>query len=290
MTFEVQQRNRHVIQVKLGGRLSSRWEQWVLLRSDAHHDNKLTNHALEKTHLEEALARDAIILDCGDLHCAMNGKWDRRANPETTARPEYCEGRYLDCLVKYAEEFYGPYCKNWVLMGHGNHETAILKAHETDLTLRTVERIRTKHDAPHLCASGYSGWVVFQTERGISFRVYFHHGAGGGGMMSHGTLDARRIASYTPDANVIWNGHSHDQWILHLARNRISKGLETYHDSLHVVRTPGYKQEAIYEHWAVERGHPPKPNGAVWMRLFVADRPTKKKNSWILKAEFTPAH
>ena len=288
MKFEVERKARHVLVVRLKGHVQAHWEQWVLLRSDAHHDNKLADHELERKHLEEALERNAVILDCGDLHCAMNGKWDKRANPETTARPEYCEGRYLDALVEHAAEFYGPYAKNWVLMGHGNHETAILRVHETDLTERTVQQIKAHHDAPHLYPAGYSGWVVFQNERGLSCRVYFHHGASAGGMMSHGTLDARRIASYTPDADVIWSGHSHDQWVLNLARNRISQSNHTFHDTLSVVRTPGYKQEAIYEHWAVERGHPPKPNGAMWMRLFVAPR-TKENKSWVIRTEFIPA-
>lgn len=284
MDFVVEQPSRHVVVIRLLGAVTMRTEQWFLLRSDAHHDNKLSDHALERRHLEQAEERGAIILDCGDLHCAMNGKWDRRANPETTARPEYCEGRYLDRLVEEAAAFYGPFARRWALMGHGNHETAILRAHETDLTLRTVERIRTLHDAPHLKASGYSGWVVVQTERGTPFRIYFHHGASAGGMMTHGVLDTRRIASYTPDASLVWSGHSHDQWIVSLQRNRISSRAVTYHDRQHFVRTPGYKQEAIYEHWAVERGHPPKPSGAVWMKLFPTAR-TREANSWQLAAE-----
>jgi hypothetical protein len=288
VNIQVTRKARHALVVRFPGKVHSRWEQWCLLRSDAHHDNKLTDHDLERKHLDQALERGAIILDCGDLHCAMGGKWDRRANPETTARPEYCEGRYLDKLVEHAADFYGPYAKNWVLMGHGNHETAILRAHETDLTERTVERIKAHHDAPHLYPAGYSGWVVFQTDRGISCKLYWHHGASAGGIMSHGTLDARRIASYTPDADVIWSGHSHDQWFLNLARNRITDQNTTYHDTLSVVRTPGYKQEAIYEHWAVERGHPPKPNGGMWMRMFVAPR-TKENKSWVIRAEFIPA-
>lgn len=288
MDFEVEQPSRHVLVVRLKGTLNARSEQWFLLRSDAHHDNKLSDHDLERRHLQQAEDRDAIVLDCGDLHCAMNGKWDRRANPETTARPEYCEGRYLDKLVEHAADFYGPLARRWVLMGHGNHETAILRAHETDLTARTVERIRSRFDAPHLRASGYSGWVVVQTERGVPFRIYFHHGASAGGVMTHGVLDTRRVASYTPDANLVWSGHSHDQWIVSLSRNRISSRNATWHDRQWFARTPGYKQEAVYDHWAVERGHPPKPNGAMWLRLFPTNR-TKEAKAWQMSAELTLA-
>ena len=35
------------------------WEQWFLLRSDAHHDNKYCRQDIEKAHLEEAKAKNA---------------------------------------------------------------------------------------------------------------------------------------------------------------------------------------------------------------------------------------
>jgi len=116
------------------------WSQEFLLRSDAHHDNAHTNQRLEAIHLEEALDRKAGILDIGDLHCAMQGKWDKRASTDG-CRPEQREGRYLDSLVECAAEFYEPYAANWLLMSPGNHEGSILKRHETDLTERTAERL-----------------------------------------------------------------------------------------------------------------------------------------------------
>jgi hypothetical protein len=64
------------------------WEQWVLLRSDVHHDNPKCNQALEKQHLDEAAEYDAPIIDNGDLFCAMQGKWDKRAD-KAALRPEH---------------------------------------------------------------------------------------------------------------------------------------------------------------------------------------------------------
>ena len=48
------------------------WEQWVLLRSDVHHDNPKCDQKLEKKHLEQAKEYNAIIIDNGDLFCDIS--------------------------------------------------------------------------------------------------------------------------------------------------------------------------------------------------------------------------
>ena len=83
----------------------------ALLRSDAHHDNGHTDQAMERRHLREAVERGAAVLDIGDLHCAMQGKWDRRASRDGM-RPEYQSGNYLDRLVECAASFYAPYAEH----------------------------------------------------------------------------------------------------------------------------------------------------------------------------------
>jgi hypothetical protein len=54
------------------------WEQWILLRSDAHTDNKKCDRDLEEKHLREAVERSAIICDLGDCLDLMQGASDRR--------------------------------------------------------------------------------------------------------------------------------------------------------------------------------------------------------------------
>lgn len=87
--------------------------------------------------------------------------------------------------------------------------------------------------------------------------------------MSHGTLATRRMASWTPDADVLVSGHTHDQWLVTLSRERLGASGRVYLDEQHHVRTPSYKDEYVdgYDGWHVERGAPPKPLGAWWMRL-----------------------
>lgn len=71
------------------------WEQHFLLRSDAHHDNPKSDRSLELKHLQEAVGYDAGVIDCGDLFCAMQGKYDKRSS-KSDIRPEHQAGDYLD--------------------------------------------------------------------------------------------------------------------------------------------------------------------------------------------------
>jgi hypothetical protein len=243
----------------------------LLLRSDAHHDNSHSDIGMERAHLQEAQARGALILDNGDLHCAMQGKWDRRASRDAL-RPEYQYGNYLDRLVEEAVKFYEPFAQNWCMMGLGNHETAILKHHETNLTERVVEALKVR-GAVNLHSCGYAGWVrvVMHCQNGrksASLWIYRHHGYGGGGPVTRGTIQTSRMSVYLPDANLVWTGHTHDQWVMPIERYRVTKFDRTYLDRQTHIRTPGYKEEfSIQEGWHIERGGPPKPRGALWLRV-----------------------
>lgn len=39
--------------------ISEGWEKWLLLRTDAHHDNPKCDQAMEKKHLDQAMEYDA---------------------------------------------------------------------------------------------------------------------------------------------------------------------------------------------------------------------------------------
>lgn len=242
----------------------------LLLRTDAHHDNAHTDWELERKHLNEVRERGALILDGGDLHCAMQGKWDRRAD-RSALRPEYHHGNYLDRLVDEATNFYAPYARNWAMMGLGNHETSILKHHETNLTERTVEALK-RVGATNLQLGGYAGWVRLvirapASRRIASLWIYHHHGYGGGGAVTRGVIQTNRMAVYLPDADIVWTGHTHDHWMVPIERYRVTNFDRPYTDRQMHVRTAGYKDEFTPQAgWTIERGGAPKPRGAVWLR------------------------
>ena len=256
--------------------VSAGWEQWVLLSADRHHDNVYCDRALEKRHLEQAKERDAIILDFGDLFCAMQGKYDPRSSMDDI-RAEDVGENYLDRIVTHAARDYAPYAKNWYLMGQGNHCTNIRKRHGTDLISNLVHRMNADHGG-NCRVGGYGGWVRFlftaQKTRRSSIKLKYHHGAGGGGPVTRGVIQTNRQAVYLPDADIVVNGHTHDMWYVPIARERLSDGGKVYQDLVHFIRTPGYKDE--YANGAggfhVEKWGAPKPIGAVWLRLYYDDR------------------
>ena len=267
------------------------WHQDFLLSSDRHHDNAHSDWFLEERHLREARDRDAYILDIGDLFCAMQGKYDRRSDL-SQCRPEHREGRYLDSLVETAADFYAPYADRWLLLAPGNHEGAILKYHETDLTERLAERFRAQCSSPVLTGT-YAGFVRFHVNladgKSLSKVMYYIHGHGGGGLMTHGVLNTRRRQSFLPDADIVWSGHTHDAWNVRLTKSSLTTHGHLRNDDVHHLSTPGYKDEFTpMEGWHVERGAPPKPTGAAWMRLSIEHRyqPTKHRR---LRVEITEA-
>ena len=250
--------------------VKSGWEQWVLLRSDVHHDNPKCDQKLEKKHLDQAVERKAIVIDNGDLFCAMQGKWDKRSSKDSI-RPEHQNGVYLDSLVSTAAEFYRPYAKLFVLLGKGNHETAIRGRHETDLTDRLAAKLR--EFGSQAIAGGYGGFVRFQFLANKTKRqsrvLYHYHGSGGGGPVTRGTIQTSRIAVYTPDADIVLTGHTHDSWTVPIARQRLTQQGAIYHDEQLHVRVGGYKDAWADGScgWEVEKMLGPKPKDSAWLRF-----------------------
>jgi hypothetical protein len=268
--LEANSRNVHTVRMDVPGK---GWEAWFLLRSDVHHDHPHCDWALEQKHLDQAKERGAGVIDAGDLMDVMGGKWDKRSD-KSGVRPEHQHGDYLDAVVRTAAEFYAPYAEHFVVIGRGNHETAILKRHETDLTERLCERIGTLSKTT-VHSGGYGGWVRFlftmQKTKRTSRVLHYYHGTGGGGPVTRGVIQTARLAVYTPDADYVLTGHTHDAWILPIARQRLSDCGVPYHDEVTYVRTPGYKDGwgDSYGGWEVEKSLGPKPRGAAWLRFYV---------------------
>lgn len=240
---------------------------WVLLRSDAHHDNPHSDHDLERKHLKEVEERNGLWLDAGDIFCVMGGKFDKRMMKAGSVRPENQRDDYFNAVVENATKFYKPHASSCIVLADGNHETAVLKKNEIDLIGMLAKGIGVHR-------SGYGGWVVFDIGvfgKRASLKLKYFHGSGGGGMMSFDTLRVRRQGSFIPDADVVVVGHVHERWILPVARERLhtNKMFEIRHDQQYHVRTGTYKDE--YRDgaggWHIERGGPPKALGAVWMKL-----------------------
>lgn len=271
MKYLLEPISRTVMNVHIDAQ-SPKFEQWFLLSSDRHHDNAHTDWELEKRHLDQCVERGAGIIDVGDLFCAMQGKWDKRAD-RSALREEYQHGQYLDRLVEVATEFYSPYARQFVLIGRGNHETAICKRHETDLTERLTQALMTK-TGEEVHAGGYGGWVRFIFKRTNTSKkrinLKYFHGSGGGGPVTRGVIQTNRMSVFLPDAHLVVSGHTHDQWQVPIARERLAKNGEVFMDEQTHIRCGTYKDEYGdgFGGWHIERGGPPKPIGAQWLRFY----------------------
>ena len=162
----------------------------------------------------------------------------------------------------------------------GNHETAILKNHETFLTERLIERIqeRTKHRIPK---GGFTTWIrfIFCEKGETSFNpstvtMFCHHGYGGGGPVTRGVIQTNRMAVYLPDAQIVATGHTHDEFQVPISRARLSvRGVPYQDEQLH-LKIPSYKDEYANGEggWHIERGGPPKPIGALWLTFSMRNK------------------
>lgn len=270
--------------------LGSDWSVpiWFLLRSDAHHDAVGASQELEMRHLREARERGAFICDIGDLFDCMQGRYDKRAD-RSALRPEYQHGPYLDRLVEVAESRYAPFMERWVLMSPGNHETSVAKHNDTNLTERLYARL--KPSAPLLQMGTYAGFLRIKIKRKStpvnSFVIAYHHGFGGSAPVTRGVIQTNRMAISYPDASLVWSGHTHTDFYLSIARQRISKAGTPYRDEQIHLRSPGYKEDTLKgEGWAVEKGFMPQSLGAWWLKLWLVSR---KGNTTEIASSVEPA-
>lgn len=263
-------RNVHVIKNKY----VTNQEFWFLLTSDRHWDNPDSDWDLQKKHLQQARERGAMVIDCGDLFCAMQGKFDKRSD-KSKVRPEHQNARYLDSLVETAADFFAPYQDLFAVIGTGNHETAILKRHETNLTERLIERLNMNKKGDHtIYMGGYTGFIKLSFNHQSdgarkSLLLHYNHGWGGGGAVTHGVIQSYRQSVYLPDPDIIISGHVHEQYIFPIEQLRVSDNGNISQRTQYHVRIPTYKNEYKdwYGGWHIETGKPPKPIGAWWLRV-----------------------
>lgn len=269
MDWTIEKSDETVATLRLSGQRNRDWEQWVLLTSDVHLDNPLCNQSLFRRHLEQAKERNAPVIDCGDLFCAMQGRSDPRHEKGHT-RDNNNTPDYFGSLIRGSYDFLRPYAGNIALLGKGNHETKITKHSEIDLTRALVDRLRDSGSSVIL--GGYRGWVrinIVGSSHSKSYRLYYTHGSGGSAPVTKGIIRTNRRAAYI-DADIIIGGHIHEAWSLEMCRVGVTEaGKEIVKDQLHLC-IPTYKEEFTnlgtgFHH---EKEGPPKPLGAWWLRFF----------------------
>jgi hypothetical protein len=270
--------------------------QEFLLISDLHWDNPHCDRGLLKNHLDEAVKRNAAIILNGDTYCCMGGKYDRRAD-KSLIRPEHNTDRYFDAIVDTSVEWFAPYAKNILLIGYGNHETAIIKHGETDLLQRFASTINYATGSS-IQVGGYGGTidirVLHDTIRGVNFVVHYFHGHSGGGAVSRGVIHDQRLLAGTEGYDLTWMGHVHELYYHQNMIHRYERSTKTLiQKPIHQLRTATYKEEwdGGYMGFHTERGRGPKPLGGYWLKLETSRNTSKDNKGPELQvhATFTPA-
>lgn len=274
LNIRTERTTRNVLTVRFEG-VTSGWEGWVLLRSDAHHDHKRCDRALEKRHLDMVIERDGYWADFGDLFDAMQGRYDPRRQYDDI-RPEDVGTDYYNRLVAHAAEFYKPYADRCLVFTLGNHETSTEKHASHNLTSDLVYHLNMEalQGNNHRIEMGaFGGWIRFmfrfQRTKARTIRLKYFHGAGGNAPVTKGVIQTARQQAYVGNADIIVNGHNHQAYILPIVTERLNKRGRVERAITWHGRIPGYLDS--YQDgsggWAVESGHPPNPLGALWLRF-----------------------
>jgi hypothetical protein len=267
VSYTVEQTNRDVVTLRHGNEagLSQRY----LLLADVHFDSPYSNRKRLRGLLEQARECGAGVMVFGDWFDAMQQRDDKRSD-KSALLPQYKAGDYVNRLVDDSAEFLAPYAGSIVFLADGNHETALRKHLEVDILLLLAGRLG-------VAKMGYSGFVRFMfeaiTDKGhkgqrTSRVMYFHHGSGGGGEVTKGVMRAQRQSAWVGDADIFVGGHVHEQWALWSERLRLSGAGQVYRDTVLHLCLPTLKDEFdMVGGFHVERGRPPKPQGAYWLEF-----------------------
>lgn len=266
-------------------KIKAGWEQHILLTSDRHWDSKRSDRAMQKRHLDKALEMGALIIDLGDLFDVMQSRNDRRGS-KSSLLDELNESDYFNLLVEQATEWFKPYVKNWLMMGTGNHETAIVKHNEFNLTRQLVWNLNQSGGKIHL--GDYSNFIQFKFVKSAAQRAYcptfttwYHHGYGGAAPRSKGVLHVDTRAAVYPDADLLIAGHTHQTYLVPKPRVRLSRqGVITQDKQMH-IQIPSYKQSEFRNGWEAERGFDPTMTGAIWWRMYYLNDEIKHEFTWV---------
>ena len=244
---------------------------WMLLRSDAHHDSRQCDRALERKHLELAKERGALILDFGDVFDGMQTRTDPRRRTRDL-KAEHLEKSYLNAIVNGAAADYAKFAPQWVMIGEGNHEQAIQKYSDYCVTSGLISLLNTPENGGNVLAGGYEGYVRVRFKwpaantraRSESFLIYYTHGSGGGARRSKGVLKADIRAAVRPDADIVVSAHIHSSWQLPMVKERVSQVGNVRQELAWHLQLPSYKRPGSWEESKEMSAH---PLGAHWLRV-----------------------
>ena len=275
MKYEVKRLSDYIVELTIDGINAPNWSQRFFWQSDQHWDSKKARRDMIKRHLDEAVECDAPIFFFGDWYDVMQGKDDRRGS-KSDVRKEFQSQTYFDDIVGEGAEWLKPYAANIAGWAMGNHETAVMIHHETNLVQRTIDLLRYQ-TGEHIEPMGYEGYILLNCRtsegKGVSngkIKVFYNHGSGGGGQVTKGVNKTLQISAKHPDADIIIQGHTHKFWCVPEPRVRVTSQGRQYTDTQWHLQLSTYKDpfhDPSGLGWEIEKGFGPVTPGAFWTTL-----------------------
>lgn len=246
----------------------------LMLTSDWHYDSVSCDRALLTKHLTRANDKGAVVLVAGDVFDAMSGKFDPRRSYDGL-RAEYKVEDYFDAITLDAIDFLSQFSHCKFVLAMGNHETAVLKNNSVCLTDRVAMGLRDKHKMTAYGA-GYYGWLRVLTKDGqgrgrFPKKVYWHHGSGGNAPVTRGVIATNRQAVYIRNADIILNGHNHQNYHVAIKEYGLTNRGVEYVQIVDYIRTPGYNigglESGDTHGYGIEKHPEPLPRGSVFVDM-----------------------
>jgi len=257
----------------LSADLDTKSDKHVLFLGDVHWDHARSDRVALKRILDEAKERDALIIDIGDFLDVMQGREDRRSS-KGALRAEHATDNYFQTIVQDAAKWLEPYAPNLGVMLTGNHETAVGKHQEVNLTTWLLSELR-RAGSPAVYG-GYQTYLLFRftlwgTQK-VPVPAWVGHGHGGSAPVTKGTIQAQRRAVTYPDARFLVTGHIHQSWNVAHPQLRCNThgSLEKREQEHFSVGTFKDEYGDGRHGWAVEKGFAPSVPSALWARFYAA--------------------
>lgn len=210
----------------------------LLLQSDVHIMSPNMDEKALRAEVARAKRDNAIILINGDLFDLILPSDSKRYTPSAV-------GSIRDDLINEAldraVDVYKPVANQIAMVGMGNHEDSALKHHSVDLVKLFVERINALGgDAKY---GGYAGWIILKPRRErtlTTYKIRYHHGAGGSSPVTRGTIDFSRMMANISGADMLWIGHKHYQKHERYMQEYVSTQGTVYARVTEAIMTGGY--------------------------------------------------
>jgi len=248
-----------------------------LIVSDVHFDSKYCDKFLLEKHFKQAKHADAKIIIMGDWFDAMQAKHDKRAAKMEMTRYD-SKDTYFNSLIEQSAEFLEPYIENIALIAYGNHETAVMKHNDIDLTRLLAAQLNAT--GGNIQTTAVSGFIVFRIKtpngnaRYKKFTMFYSHQMGGNAPRTKGILGMENTAGFI-DADIIVSGHNHKQFIDYDMRMGVNRRGEIILKDACLLKMPTYKcqyrtNDAVTS-YAKEKTMRPSPLGG-WFIEFATTR------------------